>query len=138
MPKTWAIDLKGKLKASKNYLKTDYKVHITDESRCADHCRAHALSDSIPEFQQKCFHEHNEICDRCESLEGSLAEIEVAVSSEQVQLRYTFNRLRTKLLNNNAFIFCCRRPLPFTFSYYCLVRVSTWENESVPPHNVSD
>ena len=97
MPKTWAIDLQGKLKASKNYLKTDFKVHITDESRCTDHCRAHALSDSMPEFQRKCFHEHNEICDRCEALESSLTEIEVIVSSEQVQLRYTFNRLRTKL-----------------------------------------
>ncbi len=91
MPQSWAKELQEKLKSSKNYLKTDYKLHIAAESRCADHCRLHALSDTGKEFQGKCLHEHDVACDRCETLESTLAEIEVAVSSDKTQLRYNFS-----------------------------------------------
>ncbi|XP_078382539.1 uncharacterized protein LOC144665220 [Oculina patagonica] len=86
MPQSWAKELQEKLKSSKNYLKTDYKLHIAAESRCADHCRLHALSDTGKEFQGKCLHEHDVACDRCETLESTLAEIEVAFSSDKTQL----------------------------------------------------
>ena len=54
----------------------------------------------MPEFQEKCHHQHDVICDRCEVLDTSLAQIEVPlaqievpvpISSEQVQLRYAFH-----------------------------------------------
>ena len=90
MPKTWAKEQQEKLKNAKSYIKTDYKLHVQHESQCADHCRAHALSDSMPEFRQRCLHDHDVICDRCEALKTSLAEIESAISSDNINLRYAF------------------------------------------------
>lgn len=55
----------------------------------------HALSDSETEFQEKCRHEHDVTCDRCEALESTLTAIEVAVSSENGQLRYNFLLVQT-------------------------------------------
>lgn len=55
------------LKASKRYLKTDYKVHIGRNEQCCDHCSAHALSDAAtPELKAECKHEHKHECERCE------------------------------------------------------------------------
>ena len=84
----WAKEIQERLKSSKLYLKTDYKLHIAEDSRCADHCRKHALSDAEPEFHEPCRHKHDVTCDRCEVLENTLTEIEVAISSEKAQLRY--------------------------------------------------
>ena len=33
-----------RLKAGRQYLKTDFKIHTASESPCADHCRVFALS----------------------------------------------------------------------------------------------
>ena len=60
--KSWAKGLQENLKIIKSCLKSDYKLHVADERRCADHCRARALSDVTPEFQEKCRHQHV-ICD---------------------------------------------------------------------------
>ena len=91
MPQSWAKDLQEKLKSSKTYLKTDYKLHIADESHCADHCRIHALSDNqAAEFHATCLHEHDVACDRCETLKSTLAEIKKTVSSDKGLLRYKF------------------------------------------------
>ena len=64
LPTSRANELQERLKSGKTYLKTDYKLHITSESHCGDHCRMHALSDSETEFQEKCLHEHDVTCDR--------------------------------------------------------------------------
>ena len=95
LPNLRAKELQERLKSGKTYLKTDYKLHITSESRCGDHCRMHALSDSETEFQETCLHEHDVTCDRCEALESTLTAIEVAVSSEKGQLRYNFLLVQT-------------------------------------------
>ena len=42
----WSQSVIKRLQKTKEYLKTDYKVHCQEsESPCADHCRAFALSD---------------------------------------------------------------------------------------------
>lgn len=65
-------DIIKKIKESKLYLKTDYKLHIKDSDPCADHCRNFALSDPKEEvFATLCQHEHLIQCDRC----GLLGEI---------------------------------------------------------------
>lgn len=91
LPNSRPKELQERLKSGKTYLKTDYKLHISSESRCGDHCRMHALSGSETEFQEKCLHEHDVTCDRCEALESTLTAIEVAVSSEKGHLRYNFS-----------------------------------------------
>lgn len=50
------------------------------ESTVADHCRKFALSDATDkDFQSKCDHDHDEVCDRCEDLTMVLNEIEIAL-----------------------------------------------------------
>lgn len=48
---------------------------MNSESNVADHCSVYALSDpTVPEFRQKCTHEHNEVCDHCNALDEALAD----------------------------------------------------------------
>lgn len=77
-----------RLKSGKNYLKSDFKVHISTDSPCADHCGTFALSTAEPEFHSNCFHEHSLSCDRCEELKSTILQLELFVSSKQNQLRY--------------------------------------------------
>ena len=41
----WVQGVKDRLKAGKSYLKTNFKIRVSEESQCADHCRVFALSD---------------------------------------------------------------------------------------------
>ena len=94
MPHQWAKDIQEKLKQSKQYLKADYKLHITSESRCADHCTTYALSATGKEFKKECKHNHDTECDRCQTLHSSLADLEAAIESKKVQLRYVLNAFK--------------------------------------------
>ncbi|RMX52493.1 hypothetical protein pdam_00025781, partial [Pocillopora damicornis] len=52
-------------------------VHVTSPSNVADHCVLFALSDSSDaDYQQQCSHQHTDLCDRCQSLQETLAKIE--------------------------------------------------------------
>jgi hypothetical protein len=85
------MKIQEQLKCSKNYLKTDYKIHIASESRCGDHCCIHALSSSETEFKTKCKHKHDDECDQCQMLKTSLQEIDDASkSTADVKLRFVF------------------------------------------------
>ena len=48
-----------RLKAAHLYLKSEFRLHIDDESQCGDHCMQFALS-STP-----CTHAHNSTCQSC-------------------------------------------------------------------------
>lgn len=49
---------------------------MDSEARVADHCSVYALSDpSESAFKQRCGHKHNELCDQCQALNGSLQEV---------------------------------------------------------------
>ena len=50
---------KQDIQASRLYLKTDYKLHLSTSDQCADHCIPYALSDPMdPQLQNICDHEH--------------------------------------------------------------------------------
>ena len=87
----WYMKIQEQLKCSKNYLKTDYKIHIASESRCGDHCCNHALSSSEAEFRSRCKHKHNVECDQCQMLKTTLQEIDDASkSTADTKLRFVF------------------------------------------------
>jgi hypothetical protein len=55
------VRLKQSLHDGRNYLKLDYRTHVSNSSRIADHCSTHSLSDpSSSVWRQKCNHEHDE------------------------------------------------------------------------------
>ena len=63
---TMANNIQMRIKAGRQYLKTDFKVHTASESPCADHCRIFALSGTETEYKGQCQHQHTITCDRCE------------------------------------------------------------------------
>ena len=66
------------LKEAKRYLKTDYKLHISRDEGCTDHCTIHALSDpsdDSADFRRECYHSHKTNCERCDALENVISEI---------------------------------------------------------------
>ena len=73
----WVQDVKDRLKAGKSHLKTNFKIHISKESQCADHCWVFALSD--PE-DHLCEHEHTKSCQSCDNIKNGLDEIELVLS----------------------------------------------------------
>ena len=72
MSNEWINSTVKRLRSAKVYLKTDYKLHVTEESSCADHCKAYALSS---DDDATCTHQHNIICERCEDTKSVLKEI---------------------------------------------------------------
>ncbi len=82
--KEWAEEKKGLLHDAKTYLRSDYKVHISESSRVADHCARWALSDpKKQEFQATCTHEHNLQCPRCQNIQHVLSEIDHFVKTTE-------------------------------------------------------
>ena len=84
---SWTRDIKRRLKAGRYYLKTDFKVHVSTESLCADHCRVFALSDTDCDLKGTCLHEHTLSCASCDDLRNVLAEIEMALSCADATFR---------------------------------------------------
>lgn len=78
----------SRLKDGKRYLSTDYKLHISNETPCVDHCSVYALSSNEAEYRGTCSHQHNIGCDRCNDLRDAVVDIQVALS--EIQLRYYF------------------------------------------------
>lgn len=67
--------MKTTLINSKRYLKTEYKIHISRESDCADHCIQYALSDpNQAEFIKLCAHVHRQ-CVNCNLIGSARDEI---------------------------------------------------------------
>ena len=87
MPASWVKETQESLCQIRQYMKSDFKLHITLESQCADHCCTYALSDSKLEFKKKCSHKHNVTCDRCEMLKNTLFQIKTAVSSKNIAMK---------------------------------------------------
>lgn len=55
------VHLKQELQNGRNYLKLDYRTHISRSSNIADHCSTFALSDANNStWQEECDHEHDE------------------------------------------------------------------------------
>jgi hypothetical protein len=87
------------LKRGRQYLKSDYKVHITKSSTVGDHCATFALSDkSDKDFQQMCDHEHNDTCDECINLRATFEEIKHAINNSTDDKQVS-TRLLTKFMS---------------------------------------
>ena len=73
----WCIRAQRRLQEGKRYLKTDYRVHCTeDSSPCKDHCRKFALSDPVEkDFKEECDHGHHLRCYMCEALKDVVNDI---------------------------------------------------------------
>ena len=70
------------MKRGRQYLKLDYKVHISKSSTIGDHCATFALSDRLDkDFQQIYNHEHNDTCDGCLNLQNTSEEIRHAINN---------------------------------------------------------
>ena len=81
----WCKEVGERLRKSKLYLKTTYRNHCKeDNSKCTDHCRVFALSDT--DFQKVCSHSHNVKCEDCEKLKSVLEEVKGAISEYTMQL----------------------------------------------------
>ncbi|XP_015765628.1 PREDICTED: uncharacterized protein LOC107344486 [Acropora digitifera] len=70
--------MKAPLMSAKNYLKTDYKLHVSRVEPCA-------LSTSQPEYLGQCEHKHNVSCDCCEELRNVLVDLQLSLSSSAVK-----------------------------------------------------
>ena len=100
----WGKTAEKEIREAKRYLKTDFKVHVGREERCADHCSTYSLSDSENQkYQSKCTHEHAIQCDRCESIEQILNDVATKIQSVRVdeeqrnRLQFDFNLCDTAI-----------------------------------------
>ena len=75
----WVQGAKDRLKAGKNF-----KIRVSEESQCADHCRVFALSDREDHL---CEHEHTKSCQSCDNIKNVLEEIELVLSSRDLHFR---------------------------------------------------
>ena len=94
----WVDNIIKALKEAKRYLKTDYKLHISREEDCTDHCTMHALSDpsdDSADLRGECNHNHKTNCERCDALENVtteiLRELENSGLSEEKKARMMFD-----------------------------------------------
>lgn len=93
---TWADKVTKDLKASKRYLKTDYKTHISGEERCKDHCTTFSLSDpSNAEFSESYNHNHDLSWHECSRFTNVIEEVTAKLNDECIHLT---NDLRARLL----------------------------------------
>ncbi|KAK3716258.1 hypothetical protein QZH41_008149 [Actinostola sp. cb2023] len=82
----WAKCQQDRLKSAKRYLKSDYKVDVSQDSTVADHCRSYALSDlKDRDFQSSCSHDHRDICERCDLPTSTLKKIEDGLRDQSDQ-----------------------------------------------------
>ena len=53
------VQLQKALQQCRNYIKIDYKTHISNSSTIADHCSIYALADPADiDWNEECNHEH--------------------------------------------------------------------------------
>jgi len=85
----WKKNALMRLMEARQYLRTDYKIHLKEISRVADHCLRYALSDvAKTEYRSDCdngdptneHHIHGLKCDRCELIKSVLGDVEDVVN----------------------------------------------------------
>ena len=81
-----AREIVSRLQGGKSYLSTNFKLHISSEIPCADHCSVYVLSSDEAEYRETCSHQHNIGCDRCSDLRDAIMDIQVSLS--HLEIRY--------------------------------------------------
>ena len=72
----WEKETKQQLSDAKRYLKADFRLHVSKDERCADHCTVYALSSPTDlSFKAMCSHVHDIRCDACRGIETVIKEI---------------------------------------------------------------
>eukprot|EP00058_Branchiostoma_floridae_P015299 XP_002600787.1 hypothetical protein BRAFLDRAFT_95073 [Branchiostoma floridae] len=101
----WAKTQATILRSAKRYLKGDYKVHVSQETRVAEHCRKYALSDKDGHFRATCSHEHTDTCEACgnlhqifDCLEESFTTFNFTSPEEQDEVRFIIDQARQDIL----------------------------------------
>ncbi|PAV70423.1 hypothetical protein WR25_06454 [Diploscapter pachys] len=102
----WKKALLMALDEARQYLHTDYKIHVKMDSPVADHCVRFALSDpSNVNYRSKCDsadspypHTHNAVCDRCQAVKKVLGDVKD--TAEQLKLEVE-NELKKNANNQN-------------------------------------
>lgn len=85
----------------KQHLRADFKIHISPDSKVADHCQTFALSDSLhPEFAVTCQHHHDLVCVTCEQMKDVLSSLMKTIQcSSNHGLTDSLRDLQSKLQN---------------------------------------
>jgi hypothetical protein len=85
-----AKNIGNRLSECRQYLRTDFRIHLKKISRVADHCAQHALSDPNDAWQRsQCTqadnseesHIHDQFCDRCESCKSALNDVYATIEN---------------------------------------------------------
>ncbi|CAH3177369.1 unnamed protein product [Porites lobata] len=84
----WADNVRQRVRAAKRYLKADYKLHVLEESPCADHCIRFALSSDDVQYKTACDHEHTMQCDRCLDCANVAHDIIAGLDSGDISFSY--------------------------------------------------
>ncbi|KAL9954031.1 hypothetical protein ACROYT_G041519 [Oculina patagonica] len=106
--KEWCSQVRKRLQEGKLYLKTTYRDHCLEESKCPDHCRAFALSDANDaDYRTVCDHNHDLGCLDCEALKDVIQEIQFSISQysshisnkeKEGDLRYDADAAQEKIM----------------------------------------
>ncbi|XP_064653010.1 uncharacterized protein LOC135503381 [Lineus longissimus] len=102
--------LKSKIQSARMYLKTDYKLHISEASQCPDHCIVYALAEST----SACKHDHDMSCERCKEIVFIFETIELAFrdlpldnyrySKQKDEIQFDFEAAKEKILQLKSHI----------------------------------
>lgn len=113
--KEWKEEIETKVKEVRFYLRGDYRQHTRNQSRVADHCWSHSLSDSSnPKLSAKCdskvsefrnykfisyifqvpgeSHSHDLKCDRCELGKNVMIELADALDDFEKEVEKMVTR----------------------------------------------
>ena len=72
----WEKETKQQLSDAKRYLKADFRLHVSKDERCADHCTMYELSEpNDPPSKGTCSHVHDIRCDACHDIETVIKQI---------------------------------------------------------------
>ncbi|CAF1206742.1 unnamed protein product [Adineta ricciae] len=76
------IRLAKAVQRAKQYLKSDFKLHVRQSSSVADHCIPFSLSErNSTFFSSSCNHHHDDICIECTNLANVLFDIKQAIKT---------------------------------------------------------
>ena len=101
------------LQRGKQYLKSDFKLHVSRSSRIPDHCILFALSETRSQYYaSSCDHDHDEVCVECTNLKSVLFEIKVQIQKNKDQdlmdrLLYDYNDYVDSILVWKAHLLRC-------------------------------
>lgn len=105
--------LRKTLQSGKQYLKSDFKLHVNRSSRIPDHCIPFSLSETRSQhFSFTCDHDHDEICIECTNLKNVFLDIKDEIQKNESQdvvdrLMYDYNDYVESILTWKAHLIRC-------------------------------